>query len=128
MARDVMSLRHAICTRVCSEKVLSPLLVLLLHFLLVADVSYHRRELWQGISVYYCSIRLLVATTVALYLGTSCSDPGYLDGEPTPWLLLCCLFARPKSHVEPCDANLLGAVTLEEKAEEKETLLANQNF
>lgn len=80
------------CNTVCSERVLSPVLVLLVHGLLVVDVAYHRRELWYEITLWYRSVRLLVVSTVALYISTSCTDPGYLDSEPgaSPFSCNCC--------------------------------------
>lgn len=86
------------CNTVCSERVLSPILVLLVHGLLVADVTYHRQELWQEISLWYCSVRLLVVATIALYIGTSCTNPGFVESSEsqsgtsscTCCFLLCC--------------------------------------
>ena len=86
------------CNTVCSERVLSPVLVLLVHGLLVADVTYHRQELWQEISLWYRSVRLLVVATIALYIGTSCTNPGFVESSEsqpgtsscTCCFLLCC--------------------------------------
>lgn len=87
------------CNTICSERVLSPVLVLLVHGLLVADVAYHRREVWQDVTLWYRSVRLLVVATITLYLGTSCTNPGYVENEPGSdrdggscpcCLLLCC--------------------------------------
>ena len=87
------------CNTVCSERVLSPVLVLLVHGLLVADVTYHRQELWQEISPWYRSVRLLVVATIALYIGTSCTNPGFVESSESQsgtssctccCFLLCC--------------------------------------
>ena len=83
------------CNTVCSERVLSPVLVLLVHALLVADVTYHRRELWEDMTLWYRSVRLLVLATIALYIGTSCTNPGFVESQPETnrscnCFLLCC--------------------------------------
>ena len=93
------------CNTVCSERVLSPVLVLLVHGLLVVDVAYHRRELWYEITLWYRSVRCLVVSTIFLYISTSCTDPGYVDSEPgTPsrscncchCFFLCCALCNGK--------------------------------
>ncbi|CAE7154536.1 unnamed protein product, partial [Symbiodinium pilosum] len=87
----------------CSERVISPIVVLSLHGLIVTDVVWHRAEIWQDASMWYRSLRLLVLATVACYLRTCLTDPGFLQAGVQPsnvaycssrgCLLLCCAAA-----------------------------------
>lgn len=93
-----------------AERILAPILVLSLHFLLVFDVTMHRSEMLEyrrpNIAVKWVSC----AFTLFFYLSAVTSDPGYLRPRfhkllpPRPVVLLqcvfsplCCLVAKLKS-------------------------------
>ena len=82
---------RASCCEICtSERVISPVLVLSLHGLIVTDVAWHRAELWQDDGLWYRGLRLLVLLTVACYLRTSLTDPGFLQVGGQPANATCC--------------------------------------
>eukprot|EP00439_Symbiodinium_sp_Y106_P012926 s4169_g1.t2 len=82
---------RASCCEICtSERVISPVLVLSLHGLIVTDVAWHRAELWQDDGLWYRFLRLLVLLTVACYLRTSLTDPGFLQVGGQPAHTTCC--------------------------------------
>ncbi|CAJ1416726.1 unnamed protein product [Effrenium voratum] len=86
------------CAALCTERVVSPLLVLTIHGLIVADVAYYRQELWHEVSLWYRSLRLLAVATVAVYLRTCLTNPGFVSSAHATealcsskgCLLLCC--------------------------------------
>eukprot|EP00933_Yihiella_yeosuensis_P034448 TRINITY_DN27933_c0_g1_i1.p1 TRINITY_DN27933_c0_g1~~TRINITY_DN27933_c0_g1_i1.p1 ORF type:complete len:419 (+),score=28.37 TRINITY_DN27933_c0_g1_i1:101-1357(+) len=78
LCKQLQQCCKSFCDSLCSERVLSPIVVLSVHGLLVADVMYHRTEIWSAEDTYFRSIRILVVATVLCYLRTSLTDPGFL--------------------------------------------------
>eukprot|EP00929_Paragymnodinium_shiwhaense_P096777 TRINITY_DN5846_c0_g3_i1.p1 TRINITY_DN5846_c0_g3~~TRINITY_DN5846_c0_g3_i1.p1 ORF type:complete len:431 (-),score=63.68 TRINITY_DN5846_c0_g3_i1:159-1451(-) len=69
---------------VCAERVSSPALVLGVHAALVADVFVYRPDLWEDVTELGRGVRLLVLTSVLLYLQTVATDPGYVRPSGSP--------------------------------------------
>lgn len=88
----------------CSEKILVPTFVLLIHAGVVVDVSYHRPDIYLADTAWYRFVRLTVVATLACYLRTAIADPGLLwqpdtsagsERHPSLWLMLCCCWCTP---------------------------------
>ncbi|CAE8717227.1 unnamed protein product [Polarella glacialis] len=79
--KHVSSLCSTFWATCCAERVLSPVLVLLVHGVIVADVMWHRPEVWMERDAKNRGLRLLAAATVVCYLRTTLTDPGFLRGQ-----------------------------------------------
>eukprot|EP00928_Gymnodinium_smaydae_P026676 TRINITY_DN20875_c0_g1_i1.p1 TRINITY_DN20875_c0_g1~~TRINITY_DN20875_c0_g1_i1.p1 ORF type:complete len:479 (-),score=67.28 TRINITY_DN20875_c0_g1_i1:159-1535(-) len=86
----------------CSERVISPIVVLSLHGLLVTDVLWHRPELWLEVDARSRATRFLVVATVCCYLQTVFADPGWLRPPASP----------PRRRTEDCGWRLGPAACL----------------
>lgn len=60
------------------ERVFSPICVLAVHAALVADVLAYRPDLWEEYDWWSRGVRFLVGITVAVYLRTCLTEPGWV--------------------------------------------------
>lgn len=69
----------------CVERVIAPMIVVTLHLLLVADVACHREHLLQLQDARAYFLWLLVLATLACYLQTSLTGPGWVGQSQPPF-------------------------------------------
>lgn len=68
---------------ICSERVLSPVTVLLIHAAIVCDVLWYRPDIWTGTDLWPRSLRMLVLATVMCYLRAALTNPGFVQSPGT---------------------------------------------